>query len=60
MLCYKDKTFCNQKCANRSRPRNFNDDVMAGAKAWWRGEEPSICFANLKTDDCGFVEIKND
>jgi len=31
---------------------------MAGAKAWWRGEEPPICFANFKTDDCGFVEIK--
>ena len=55
MLCYKDKTFCNQKCANRSCPRNFNDDVMAGAKAWWRGEEPPICFANFKTDDCGFI-----
>ena len=32
MLCYKDKTFCNQKCANRSCPRNFNDDVMAASK----------------------------
>lgn len=31
---------------------------MAGAKAWWRGEDPPICFANLKTDDCGFVEAE--
>lgn len=57
MLCYKDKTFCNQRCANTACTNNFNEDVLVQAKSWWRGEEPPVCFANLKTDGCGFVEI---
>lgn len=58
MPYYKDKTFCNQECANTECPRNFNDGVMSGEKSWWRGEEPPVYFANLRNDDCGFVDIK--
>lgn len=58
MICYRDKRFCNQECANRDCDRNFNDDVLARAKAWWCGDNPPIDFTDLKTDDCGFVEIE--
>lgn len=57
MLCYKDKTFCNPKCANTTCKYNFNEDILSQAKSWWRREETPICFANLRNDDCGFVGV---
>lgn len=56
MISYLDRQFCSQKCANSECSRNFNDDVLARAKAWWRGDNPPIDFADLKTDKCGFVD----
>lgn len=56
MLCYLDKRFCNQPCANTDCSRNFNDDVRAHARAWWGTEgEPPIDFADMRDDECGFV-----
>ena len=58
MICYKDRTFCDQDCGNRECPDNFNEDDYAEAKAWWGGgDDVPIMFDNLKTDACGFVEV---
>lgn len=59
MLCYRDRTFCSQQCANTACNRNMNDEVMFNARAWWGTEaEPTICFGDLRTNDCGFIDIK--
>lgn len=61
MLCYRDKTFCSQLCANTKCCRNMNDEVMDRARAWWGTEgEPPICFGDLRTNDCGFIDIKTE
>ena len=58
MLCYLDKQFCSQKCANTECRMNFNDEVMEGARAWWGDDsEPPIAFGDMRTDDCGFVPV---
>ena len=55
MLCYLDRRFCSQPCANAACIRNLNDDVFARARAWWGTEgEPPIDFADMRTDECGF------
>lgn len=56
MICYLGRSFCGHPCANRECSRNFNDDVLARAKAWWGNDNPPIDFTDLKIDDCGFVE----
>jgi hypothetical protein len=50
-------------CANTDCSRNFNDDVMANARAWWgtNNSEPPIDFSDMRNDECGFIPvIKND
>ncbi|WP_041360217.1 hypothetical protein [Nitrosomonas sp. Is79A3] len=61
MPCYLDKRFCSQPCANADCSRNFNDVVMAHARAWWGTEgEPPIDFSDMRTDECGFVPMNGD
>ena len=57
MLCYKDQTFCGQKCANTECHRNLSEAVMADARRWWEGcdGDPPIDIADLKTDSCGYL-----
>ena len=55
MLNYLDRQFCSQKCANTECSRNFNDEVMAKARAWWGNDKPPIGFADMRTDSCGFI-----
>jgi len=57
MICYRGKAFCSQECANYKCDRNFNDNVLAQAIAWWGTDKPPIAFNDLKTDDCGYVEV---
>ena len=58
MLCYLDRQFCSQLCANSECSRNVNDDVRARARAWWGTEgDPPIDMADMRTDWCGFVEL---
>ena len=52
MLCYKDKTFCSQSCANTKCSLNLNDDV-------WGKEGAPICIADFRTDECGFIELRS-
>jgi len=58
MICYRYKAFCIHKCANSECERNFNDNVLIQAIAWWGHDNPPISFDDFKTDDCGFLEIK--
>ena len=58
MICYRDKAFCSQECANSECDRNFNDNVLLQAIAWFGNDNPPIQFADFKTDDCGFVEVE--
>ena len=61
MPCYLDKRFCNQPCANTDCSRNFNDGVMANARAWWGSDgEPPIDFAYMRTGKCGFVSMNGE
>ena len=57
MICYRDKTFCSQKCANTECSRNLTDTVMADARRWWSGcaGDLPIDIADLKTDSCGYL-----
>lgn len=59
MISYKDRAYCSRECGNNECSRNFNDDVMAHARAWWGSDgEPPIDFADMRTDECGFVRIE--
>lgn len=57
MLCYKDKTFCSQSCANTKCSLNLNDDVLSGADKWWGKEGAPICITDFRTDECGFIDM---
>lgn len=58
MLCYRDMTFCSQKCGNTKCRRNFTDEVSMAADLWWGDEAdggPPIAMADFKSDSCGYV-----
>lgn len=61
MLCYKDRSFCSQECANRDCSRNVNDDSMADAQKWrysFDGDPPVLLsMADFKTDNCGYLPL---
>ena len=58
MICYRDITFCSHPCANTECIRNMNDDVRARARAWWGTEgDPPIDMADMRTGECGFMEL---
>lgn len=56
MICYQDKSFCIQKCANKECDRNFTDGIKSDACKWWGNDNPPIMFSNHKTETCGFLE----
>lgn len=53
MLCYKDRSFCSQNCANKECSRNINEYVIGAAK---RCNLP-IDMNDFKTDDCGYLPL---
>ena len=61
MLCYRDRTWCSQRCGNEECDRNFTDGERIAAIEWWGGETFPIAFSNFKTKDCGYIEkVNND
>jgi hypothetical protein len=55
MICYRDMTFCSEKCANLGCPRNYTEDVRFAAEAWWQTfympqKPPPVAFSNFKHD----------
>lgn len=44
MLCYKDKTFCeNEDCRHFGPcPRSLTDDVLCEAVDWWGGDDAPV------------------
>lgn len=59
MLCYKDRSFCSQECANRDCSRNINDDVIADSIRWWGNNEGKVPIGidDFKTDNCGYLPL---
>lgn len=54
MMCYKDRTWCNQICDNTTCDRNVTEDVIKAATLWWGGEDFPLATTCMKTDDCGY------
>lgn len=51
MTCYRDITFCSEKCANFNCHRNYTDEVRAGADAWAKRcgfSSAPVSFENFK------------
>ena len=69
MICYKDKTWCNNKeCKNTKCSIKLTDEIVKDAIAWWnsgRKEESwenfaPIAMGDCRTDNCGFIGESNE
>lgn len=47
MLCYLDRTFCNNPNCTCDSSRKLTDEVREAAKKWWGSDDAPICVANL-------------
>jgi len=55
MICYKDMTWCSQKCANENCFRNYTKKEQEINE---NGVDLPLSVGNMKTRDCGFKEPK--
>ena len=57
MLCYKDRTFCNERCVNTDCNYKLSEDDMKNADEM----NIDVCLAFLRgTDSCvGYIGPKN-
>lgn len=56
MMCFRDKTFCNEPCANADCHRNWNDEQAAAARRWWGGDGAPVAFANFRIGCERYIE----
>lgn len=47
MMCYKDRTFCSAKCANKACFRYFDEVTQEAANKWWGSDTPPIAFCDF-------------
>ena len=47
MMCFRDMTFCNAKCANEACPRKFTEQVQRDADKWWRKPGAPIALSDF-------------
>lgn len=61
MICYKDRSWCSQKCGNLECDRNFTEEERKRAIAWWGGGEngPPVAYMDFRTEECGYKEPNN-
>lgn len=53
MICYRDMTFCCRNCGNELCPRNYtHEEAKLNTRNW------PVSVADLRTDDCGYVEVQ--
>lgn len=55
MLCYLDRSFCNQPCANEECYRNYSKKHQEGAREWWGDDGAPVALMNFRTEGCGFI-----
>lgn len=60
MICYRDRSWCSfsHVCANEKCHRHFGESELAAARSWWGGDDPPVCFMDLRSpregyDGCG-------
>ena len=50
-MCYRDRSYCDARCAPTDCDRNITDDVLEAARKWWAdmpGEPPFCVFPYSK------------
>ena len=59
MMCYKDMTFCEVKCATVKCIRNLTPDVDEGARQWWSHDPDNAPIALSDfSGTCGeYIEV---
>lgn len=58
MMGYKDRTWCNQICSNKSCDRNFTEEEETLAIKWWGDVDFPLIGSDFKSDDCGYIPIE--
>ena len=60
MLCYADKTFCNNPgCTNNKCKKKLTDEVKRKADEWWGGPGAPVAVMDFR-ETCGeFKEEPN-
>lgn len=57
---YKDRTWCNERCGNKSCDRNFTEEEEKLAISWWGGDDFPLCGTDFKSDICGYIETTKE
>lgn len=58
MICFRDMTFCDAKCANTKCHRMLTDDVKARARSWWGQPGAPIAVGDLSNGCPKFKPIE--
>jgi hypothetical protein len=51
MLCYRDRTWCNNTSCDNSCGRQFTDEERRKAILWWGGEDFPISMADFHKNE---------
>jgi len=51
MMCFRDMTFCSDKCGNKGCSRQFNEEQKKAALHWWGSPSYPVAFSSFK-DNC--------
>ena len=47
MMCFKDRTFCNNPRCSCNAERKLTDEVKMAAEKWWGSKDAPICVADI-------------
>lgn len=50
MICYKDKTYCDDKVETHTCGREFTEQDKLDAEKWWGGKDYPVAFGSFCKD----------